>query len=264
MSRDQKTNYQTTTLEDARVYILDTGHLECDANLVVSGTVVGKKQMKNPTIEWIKIPTYAVLIDHPERRILFDLGVRPGYVHPEECLDLFPHYHKDSQVLEHQLALAGYEPKDISAVVLSHLHWDHCGNLRLFDHAEIYFNPSELKSNPNIPPDISIKKPHFVEKDTEIVKGVKIITLPGHTVGVLGIVVHLKEDGTLIFASDAIYARGNYGLPAKLSGTVYDSLSYFKSVEKVRELEAKYNARVMFSHDMEFFETMKKVPEYYK
>lgn len=142
--------------------------------------------------------------------------------------------------------------------------WNHCGNLHLFDHAEIYFNPSELKDNPQMPPDISIRKPHPVKKDLNIVPGVQVITLPGHTAGLLGIIVHLKEEGTLIFTSDAIYARGNYGPPARLSGTVYDSLSYFASIDKVRRLEAQHKARVMFSHDMEFFEMMKKAPEYYK
>jgi N-acyl homoserine lactone hydrolase len=262
MSKELKPESQSG--EDVRIFILDTGHLECDANMVVAGTVVGTKQMKTPTIEWIRIPTYAVLIDHPQRKILYDLGVRPGHVHPEECLDLFPHYHTEEQLFEHQLALTGYKPEDITDVVLSHLHWDHCGNLYLFDHAEIYFNPSELKFNPNIPPEVTIKKPHYVEKDQDIIPGVQVITLPGHTVGVLGIVVHLKEEGTMIFTSDAIYANDNYGPPARLSGTVYDSLSYFESIEKVRKLEVKHNAKVMFSHDMAFFETMKKAPEFYK
>jgi glyoxylase-like metal-dependent hydrolase (beta-lactamase superfamily II) len=178
-------------------------------------------------------------------------------------LDLFPHYHEEDQILERQLALASYAPKDISTVVLSHLHWDHVGNLRFFDHAEIYFNPSELNS-PTRPPDISIKNPHFVDKDVDFVPGVEIITLPGHTVGLIGLVVHLEKDGTLIFTSDAIYAKGNYGPPARLSGTLYDNLSYFKSIEKVRGLEARYGAKVMFPHDMEFFETMKRPPNCYK
>jgi glyoxylase-like metal-dependent hydrolase (beta-lactamase superfamily II) len=238
--------------------------MECDANNVVAGTVVGTKSMPTPVTKWIKIPSYAVLIEHPERRILFDLGVNPATIHPPEVLDLFPYYCNENQRIENQLALVGLRPEDVSTVVLSHLHFDHCGNIHLFDHADIYFNPLELTANPNIPPSVSIKKPHSVEADMEIVPGVQVITLRGHTAGLIGLVVRLKDDGTLVFTSDAIYAMGNYGPPARPSGAVYDSLAYYESIEKVRRLEATDRAKVMFSHDMEFFETMKKAPDYYK
>ena len=80
----------------------------------------------------------------------------------------------------------------------------------------------------------------------------------------LGLVVETKNDGVLIFPSDAIYTRANYGPPAKLSGIVYDSLSFFESIEKVRRLAKKHNAKVMFPHDMEFFKTLKLAPECYE
>jgi glyoxylase-like metal-dependent hydrolase (beta-lactamase superfamily II) len=266
MSKELKPEQQEAPNQAIKVFILNSGHVENDANLVVVGTVVGTKQCKNPTVQWIKVPIYAVLVDHPQRKILFDLGMRPGYLYPKERSDITPTYQRKEQLLERQLALAGCEPKDVSAVVLSHFHWDHCGNLHLFDHAEIYLNPSELKSNPavRVLPGISIKKPHYIYKDSDIVPGVRVITLPGHTVGTLGMVVRLKEEGTLIFTSDAVPSKGNYGPPARLQDTVYDNLRYFKSIEKVRRLEAKYKARVMFSHDMELFQTMKKAPAFYK
>jgi hypothetical protein len=45
---------------------------------------------------------------------------------------------------------------------------------------------------------------------------------------------------------------------------MYDTLAFFDSVEKVREYAKKYDARVMFSHDMEFFQTMKQAPDFYE
>jgi glyoxylase-like metal-dependent hydrolase (beta-lactamase superfamily II) len=158
------------------------------------------------------------------------------------------------------MALAGLKPKDISVVILSHLHFDHSGHLHLFEHADFYLHPSELKANP----EISIKRPHLVEKDSVLFPGIEVVTLPGHTAGLLGTVVHLKEEGTLIFPSDAVYTKANYGPPVRASGLVYDSLSYYESIEKLRKLEEKYNAKIMFAHDMEFFETMKKAPAYFK
>lgn len=104
-----------------------------------------------------------------------------------------------------------------------------------------------------------------MEKDFELVQGVEIITLPGHTPGLLGIVVHCKQAGTLIFPQDAVYTRENYGPPAKASGIMFDNLAFFESIDKIRAYEKKYAAKVMFSHDMEYFEKeIKKAPAYYE
>ena len=108
------------------------------------------------------------------------------------------------------------------------------------------------------------KRCHLVENDREFARGVKLITLPGHSYGVLGLVVETKNDGVLIFPSDAIYTKANYGPPAKLPGIVYDTLSFFESIEKARRLAAKHNAKVMFPHDMEFFKTLKLAPQCYE
>ena len=65
----------------------------------------------------------------------------------------------------------------------------------------------------------------------------------------------------MIFPCDAAYTKANFGPPVRDSGKVYGSLAYLESIEKVRRLAAEYHAGVMFSHDMEFFQTMKKPPE---
>jgi N-acyl homoserine lactone hydrolase len=49
-----------------KVFILDNGWLECNANWMVAMLVVGTKGNPHPQARWIKIPVYAVLIDHPE------------------------------------------------------------------------------------------------------------------------------------------------------------------------------------------------------
>jgi hypothetical protein len=49
-----------------KVYILDNGWLECDANWMVAMSVVGTQGNPHPQARWIKISVYAVLIDHPQ------------------------------------------------------------------------------------------------------------------------------------------------------------------------------------------------------
>jgi N-acyl homoserine lactone hydrolase len=251
-----------------KVYILDNGWLECNANRMVAMSVVGTKGNRHPQARWIKIPVYAVLIDHPEGKFLYDTGCAPTGRDDDKAV--FPYYHGENQTLEKQLSLAHTRPEEIKAVILSHTHFDHAGNIGLFKHAEVYVHKSEIEHAPasgvSVPLDgeLLAKRCHLVENDREFAAGVRLITLPGHSCGVLGLVVETKNDGVLIFPSDAVYTSANYGPPAKLSGIVYDSLSFFESIEKVRRLAKQHNAKVMFPHDMEFFRTMKLAPQCYE
>lgn len=265
-----------------KVYILDNGFLECDQNWMVAMSVLGTRDTPNPRINWIKIPVFAVLIDHPDGKILYDTGCHPeamkGYW-PAGLQAVFPYYYDERQTLVNQLALADTKPEDINTVVLSHMHLDHAGNLNLFPHADVYVHKKDFEFGQTLvhispsPQDhgayikadmeVPVKRFHLVEKDQELAKGVTMIMLPGHTPGVIGLAVDLEHDGSLIFPQDAIYTRANYGPPAKASGIVYDSLAFFESIEKVRELAKQRDARVIFSHDLEFFQTLKLAPEYY-
>ncbi len=265
-----------------RVYVLNNGYLECDSNQLVAFDTCATARDHNPVHNWITIPVYAVLIHHPDGVILFDTGCHPEAMNgrwPDSLAGLFPYTFKEEHRLENQLRLAGFSPSDVGIVVQSHLHMDHAGNLNLFTHADVYVHKAEFEhgqglvhQNPNpathggyIKADLEVPcRFQLVDKDFELVPGVEVITLPGHTPGVLGLILHLKKDGTLIFPMDALYQRANYGPPARMPGIVYDSVRFFASVEKVRTLAGKHNARVMFSHDMAFFETMKMAPEFYE
>lgn len=266
-----------------KVYLLDNGWLECDANWMVSFSSIATLEAPQCQHKWIKIPVYAVLIDHPEGKILYDLGCHPeamnGYW-PKGLVSVFPYYRRDDQDFVNQLALTGTKPQDIKTVVLSHMHLDHAGNLNLFAHADVYvhrkdfeygqtlvhLSPDPAKHGAYVKADmeVPVKQFHLVEEDFELVPGVEVISVPGHTPGILGVIVHLEKEGTLIFPQDAIYTRENYGPPAKASGIMYDNLAFFNSIEKIRDYEKKYNAKIMFSHDMEFFKTLKLAPSYYE
>ncbi|WP_003543505.1 N-acyl homoserine lactonase family protein [Desulfotomaculum nigrificans] len=265
-----------------KVYVLDNGYLECDSNQMVAMDTCATVDDKAPVHKWIKIPVYSVLIDHPQAKILFDTGCHPDAMKgrwPKGLTSVFPHFATEDQQLVNQLKKAGFAPKDIDIIVQSHMHLDHAGNLELFTHADVYVHKADFEfglrlvhQNPDpathgayVKADLEVPcKFHMVEEDFELVPGVEVITLPGHTPGVLGVMVHLDQSGTLIFPMDAVYQSGNLGPPARLSGIVYDSISFLASIEKVRKLAKKYNAQVMFSHDIDFFATMKKAPEFYE
>lgn len=263
-----------------KLWFLNTGYLETDKNNVVGCSVIGTYSNPHIQNEWIKLPVMSFLIETEEGYVLYDTGSHPdamkGYW-PKNLQEIYPLYQKPEERLENQLALCGVKPEDVKKVVISHMHLDHAGGLYLFPHADIYVPKQDYEyaqvmvhKNPNpathggyVKADCEAPANYImVDHDMELVKGVELLCLPGHTPNLLGVVVHLDSQ-TVILPQDAVYTVEIYGPPAKGSGFLYDSLSYYRSIEKIRELQKKYDAKIIPAHDWEFFQTLKMAPAYY-
>lgn len=261
-----------------KIYILNTGYLETKRQNVVAsdnGTTFDENEI-------VKLPVMAILIDHPDGKILYDLGSNPnamaGYW-PRHLRETYPLFQTEDQRLENQLALCNTTPDEIKTVVISHFHLDHCGNLNLFPNAPVYapkedfiwgqclvredINPATHGGYVKADLDAPIKKYYLISKDMELFKGIDIISLPGHTPNLLGLMVHTKNSGTIIFPQDSVYNKEIYGPPAKVSGLLHNKEDFLNSIEKVRMLQHKHKAMVVFAHDESFFQTLKKAPLYY-
>ncbi|MFK5980803.1 MAG: MBL fold metallo-hydrolase [Rhizobiaceae bacterium] len=139
-----------------------------------------------------------VLIQVNSRNILFDTG---GYA--------------TRAAVRRGLAQLGLEPKDVSIIVLSHAHFDHCQNLNMFPNAKIMLSSAEFDylQNPaedddGIPFGLA---GYLKEKDLEIFDGefdlypdVSLFPTPGHTPGHYSMRLILPSKGTVILAGDAI------------------------------------------------------------
>lgn len=263
-----------------KLWFLNTGYLETDKNNVVGCSVIGT--YSNPHIQnkWIKLPVMAFLIETADGFILYDTGSNPeamnGYW-PDNLREIYPLYQKTEEYLENQLSLCGVKPEDIKTVVISHMHLDHAGGLYLFPHADIYVpkedyeyaqvmvhkNPNPTEHGGYVKADCEVAGNYIlVDHDIELTKGIELICLPGHTPNLLGVIVHLDSQ-TFILPQDAVYTMEIYGPPTKSSGFLYDSIGYYKSIEKIRELQNVHQATVIPAHDWEFFQTLKTAPEYY-
>lgn len=266
-----------------RFFILDTGYLKTDKNNVVANSTLCTRS--NPEVKhtFYNLPVMCLLIEHDNGYILYDTGSHPdamkGYW-PENLQDAYAFHHTEEQLLEAQLARCGVKATDINTVILSHMHFDHTGNLHLFKHADVYAPKADFmmaQTTVRLSPDpdtycgyskndlnVQVKQYHLVEDDFEIVPGVEIVNLPGHTPGVLGLVLHCKKDGVFVFPMDAVYTLEIYGPPAKASGLLFNRTEYFNSIEAVRRLQKKHNATVIPAHDWELFQTLRKAPEFYE
>lgn len=117
--------------------------------------------------------------------------------------------------MQAQMEARGLKPSDIDAVVMTHAHWDHIQNWDVFDHAPILFHRDEWRYS---------QRPHRndwatpvwtgdsfrqarvqeVEEGYEIIPGCRVVDLPGHSPGSIGVEVE-TDGGLAIITGDALH-----------------------------------------------------------
>lgn len=267
-------------MKGLKFYIISTGTLRNDINLSLNNAQIATRENPNPGTVWCDSPTYAVLIDHPsEGWILYDLGLAP------DCEDSWTagqravsqYYHAEGETFLEGLARVGIEPRDIGKVIVSHMHNDHLGNIRYFEHAEMWVARAEaeyaftlVNGNPDpsthgfyLKSDVMtpVKLRHYVDGDCELFEGIDVVMAPGHTPGLMALLLHL-ESGPVLFTSDSVNMQRNWD--GMLPGGFWSSLDVLKSTEKLHRVQKKYGAKVFFPHDYEQFKGFKLAPDCYE
>ncbi|OOM78527.1 N-acyl homoserine lactonase [Clostridium puniceum] len=154
------------------------------------------------------------LVDTGNDVILVDTGL------PVETPDFEPKpdqmLYMGEKVADFKTALKsiGYEPKDITKVLLTHKHPDHAGELRLFDHAKIYLSRIEadamnLNGENVVRVDFKDGEYKNFEKSEIISENIVMIPAYGHTTGNSLILVkdgdkHYMIHGDITYTDEAL------------------------------------------------------------
>lgn len=157
-----------------------------DRLLLAEVTAVPSWHPEHATFE--PFPVYAWVIRHPESTVLVDTGIGVGSPAIDEW------YRPRVTPLAEALAAVGLDAADIDAVVLSHLHFDHCGQVRVLE-VPVYVQAKEHEAAQaprytvadwsTIPDD----RLRLVDGDVDLLEGVSLMLTPGHTPGHQSMVV---------------------------------------------------------------------------
>jgi glyoxylase-like metal-dependent hydrolase (beta-lactamase superfamily II) len=218
----------------------------------------------------IRLDFYFWLVRNEERIVLVDCGfdqeatLPAGYrvgAHPLELLDRL-----------------GVAPGDVDHVVLTHMHFDHIGNIGLFPRATFILARSEyafwtgpLASRPHIgvaglPHEIAAVtqleqagRLRFVEGDEEIFPGMTVMPRRGHTPGQLLTSISTGR-GRVVLASDAshLYEEMEGDLPFWL---FVDLEGMYRTLDLLRDLQARDDTVVVPGHDPAVLERFALVAE---
>ena len=267
-----------------KMHIMANGILECDnANLIAMPKLATNKN-KHTISEWVVSPVYTVLLEHPEGVVLFDAACHPDAMNgrwDNGNMLRTPYIFDEGELLPNTLHQLGYGPHDVDYVVVSHLHEDHGGCLDLFTKSKIIVSDEELTQTLRLYA-LNGEMGGYIRNDirawleaelqwelvgaemqaVKLLDGITILNFgPGHTFGMLGLLVELKNSGNFILASDTVFTSVNLGPPMRYPGLAYDTRGYARTVERIIRLAKEKQAQILFGHDVEQFSGLRKSTE---
>lgn len=166
-------------------------------------------------------PVYVWLIEGEDKKIVVDAGVsepKNGLIHG------FPCKGGGEKGIRDALSDAHVKIEDVETLIITHLHFDHVANAKLFTNARIFVQKREWESAMN--PPMHYRKIYdkdlfssleemdlcLVKGDVEIEKGIKLVLLPGHTKGLQGVLVE-AQSGKYLISGDHFYSYINLHPP---------------------------------------------------
>ena len=203
------------------------------------------------------------------KNILIDSGLPADYISPLEA----PKAENVKNVIEH-LADLGLRPDDINMLICTHFDVDHAGYHDAFHKAELIVQRSHYELARSGHPRYASARHHWdhpalqyrlIEGDTEILPGFSVIETSGHAPGHQSVLVHLPQTGKVLLAIDAVVLQRLFTLDRRAWPTDDNEEQLLASTQRLLELvEREQVALVIFGHDGEQWQTLKKAPLYYE
>lgn len=267
------------------IQLIDTGYFHADGGAMfgaIPKTAWSRRYPSDEANGCVMAMRSAVVATEDGRKILIDNGTG------DKHLKLLSYYKFFDLVdLGEALRLRGIAPEEITDVVLTHLHFDHCGyttrleesakNLTLsFPNAthwvscrqwENALRPNPLEKDSYFPENMeAVEKAGLLrlfEEDTFLCPQLELRLFDGHTPGQIAPYIYLPE-GTFVFAGDVIPLAASVS-PEWISA--YDTYPVTSYQEKIRMLEeaAGKGQILIYCHDAYTrCSTVKKINSYYK
>ena len=208
-----------------------------------------------------------LLIQSENRNILIDTGI--GNKQSEK---FFSHYHLNGDYsLDVSLNNAGLTPQDITDVILTHLHFDHCGGavkevdgelVPYFENAQYYVtqeqwdsamnpNPREKASflKENFEPLAKHNKVQFVRQGDKIAGVIDIHVFYGHTNGMICPLINLPDGKKLFYAAD-LFPSSAHLKPHFVMAYDIAPLKTMEERSKINELGSQESWWYFYEHDL--------------
>ena len=208
-----------------------------------------------------------LLIQTEDRNILIDTGIGD-----KQSESFFSHYDLNgSQSLLSSLKTEGLEPDDITDVLLTHLHFDHCGGavtnkngtlVPTFANAHYYVNKTQwdtaMNPNPrekasflreNFEPLYDAGKVSFLEQGDTIEGVIEIHVFYGHTHGMIAPLICFPDGKKLFYGAD-LFPSSAHLKPHFVMAYDIEPLKTMSERARINEIAARDNWWYFYEHDL--------------
>ncbi|MBA3682608.1 MAG: MBL fold metallo-hydrolase [Bacteroidetes bacterium] len=252
-----------------KLYSINSGHFKLDGGAmfgVVPKTIWNKLNPadENNMCSWAM---RCLLIQDGKRLILIDNGMGT-----KQDAKFFGYYYlHGNDTLERSLNKHGFTSADITDMVLTHLHFDHCGGSikynsdrtklePAFKNAKYYSNKKhwDWAMQPNAREKASFLKENimpiqesgqlnFIDSNTELIPGLTFLEVNGHTEAMMLPIINYK-DTTIAYMADLIPSTGHIPIPYVMG---YDMrpLATIHEKELILNKALENNWKLFFEHD---------------
>lgn len=247
--------------------ILETGFFYVDGGAMFGATPkrAWKRKYFSDEDNCCQLAMNCVLLWNENRRLLIDTGVGT-----KELGNLSYYRFSSGPTIQALLKQQGLDPEDITDVILSHLHFDHCGGCtyrngqgvlslsfsKALHHVskrqwENYRHPSLLEKNSFRRDDLlPVEKAgllNLIDQDTELYSGLKLTICDGHTPGQL--VPQFISGGNTIFVPGDVIPTKAHLSDEWISAYDLYPLESLAAKQSLKQKMKETSSIIIFYHD---------------
>lgn len=214
----------------------------------------------------IKMTTHCLFVTDGKTKIIIETGM--GSKEGEKFRDI---YAVTGESIDKALQSIGISPEEIHYVVLSHLHFDHCGGGVRMDLSENYepvfpnavyliqkkeldaaLHPNEKTRRSylsyNFEPLIKTKQLKTIDGHYELLPGIFLIPVEGHSEGMQCVKIVMSEK-TFFFSADLFPLKEHIHFPTIMSYDLYP-LKTLESKKTIIPEAVREKWIIAFTHDL--------------
>lgn len=252
-----------------RLYVFNCGTAEV-ADIAVFSPGVNKGKKKTLT-------DACYLVAHPKGTLMWDTGFPDALADMPEGKKVGDGFHvRLARSLAGQLKEIGYAPEAVSYLGLSHMHFDHIGNVALFPQARLLvqkeehesaFGPDAAKfgNDPSTYPTLANNPVTLLSGDHDVFGdgSVVIKRAPGHTPGHQSLFLKLPKTGNIVLSGDLAHFRDNW-VHRRVPSFNHDKEMSVKAMNDMAAFMKANKATLWIQHDPEQGRKIRQAPKYYE